>query len=79
MIVVYKNETENSYDNQYSVMRFWQNSFTLWIESEHLFDIQNGPYDDIFVFDNYAVVVDKAKKIVSAVYFDQHRGDLVPR
>ena len=79
VIVVYKNETENAYDNQYSVMRFWQNSFTLWIESEHLFDIQNGPYDDIFVFDNYAVVVDKAKKIVSAVYFDQHRGDLVPR
>jgi hypothetical protein len=57
--------------------RYWQNSFTNWIESEHLFDSIDGPYDDIFVFDNYAVVV-KNNNEINAIYFDGYRGDVVP-
>ena len=73
-----KNETAKATDSQYSVTRYWQNTFSSWIESEHLFDFSNGPYDDVFIFDKYAIVVDSEKKIVSAVYFDQYRGDVVP-
>ena len=57
--------------------RYWQNPFGFWLESEHLFDLSNGPYDDVFVFDNYAIVVDSTKQIISAVYFDEYRGDVV--
>ena len=39
VIVVSKNETDNALKNQYSVTRYWQNSFSFWIESEHLFDL----------------------------------------
>ena len=78
VIVVTKNETAKARDQQFSVMRYWQNTFTDWLESEHLFDLSNGPYDDVFIFDKYAIVVDSVKKIVSAVYFDQYRGDVVP-
>ena len=58
-------------------MRYWQNIYTNWIESEYLFDIMNGPYDDVFVFDKYALVIKDGNK-VNAVYFDQYRGKLVP-
>ena len=37
----------------------------------------NGPYDDIFVFDNYAVVL-KDKKDINAIYLSNFRGDIVP-
>ena len=77
LIVVTKNETANAGPNQLSVTRYWQNVYTNWIESEYLFDVQNGPYDDIFVFDKYAVVI-KDKKLVNAVYFDKFRGGTVP-
>lgn len=77
LIVVAKNETSGAGSNQYSVTRYWQNIYTNWIESEHLFDLVNGPYDDIFVFDNYAIVI-KDKKEVKAVFFDKFRQNLVP-
>ena len=78
IIVVAKNETVRAREQQYSVMRYWQNTFSNWVESEHLFDLSNGPYDDVFIFDKYAIVVDSNKQLVSAVYFDQYRGDVVP-
>ena len=61
----------------YSVWRYWQNIYTNWIESELLFATLNGPYDDIFVFDKYAVVV-KDEATINAIYFDLYRGKLVP-
>ena len=76
--MVAKNETEKAREQQYSVMRYWQNTFSGWVESEHLFDFSNGPYDDVFIFDKYAIVIDEKKQRVSAVYFDQYRKDVVP-
>ena len=78
MIVVSKNTTENALDAQYSVTRYWQNPYNFWLESEYLFDLSNGPYDDFFIFDQYAIVIDSDKKVVSAAYFDEYRGDVVP-
>lgn len=57
--------------------RYWQNVYTNWLEKEHLFDLLNGPYDDIFVFDKYAIVV-KNTNLINVVYFDQFRGQVVP-
>ena len=57
LIVVSKNVTTGAGSNQYSVTRYWQNIYTNWIESEHLFDVTNGPYDDFFVFDDYAITI----------------------
>ena len=39
--------------------------------------MQSGPYDDVFVFDDYAVVI-KNRNVVNAIYFDRFRGGLVP-
>ena len=77
LIVVSKNETSGAGANQLTVTRYWQNVFTNWIESEHLFDLQGGPYDDIFVFDHYAIVL-KNKNLINAVYFEKFRGNVVP-
>ena len=77
MIVMIKNETAGATANQYSVIRYWQNIYTNWIEKQHLFDIKDGPYDDIFVFDKYAVVM-KNKNVISAVYYNDFRGNIVP-
>ena len=77
LIVVAKNETSGAGSNQYSVTRYWQNFQTNWIETEYLFDLVNGPYDDIFVFDNYAIVI-KDQKEVKAVFFDKFRQNTVP-
>lgn len=57
--------------------RYWKNIYTHWIETEYLFDVQNGPYDDIFVFDDYAVVL-KNKRVIYAVYYEQFLGKVVP-
>ena len=78
IIVIAKNETDKAFDAQYSVTRYWKNTFSGNLEGKHLFDLSNGPYDDVFVFDFYAIVVDSSKQVVSAVYFDQYRGDVVP-
>ena len=75
LIVVTKNSTGTA--NQYSFRRYWQNLTTNWIENEYLFDSQNGPYDDIFVFNNYTIVV-KNKKDINVIYCDSFRGKLVP-
>mgnify|MGYP006889601728 CR=1 FL=1 len=56
--------------------RYWQNVMTSWVESEHLFDIVGGPYDDFFVFDEYAVVL-KDQKIINVIFFDQFRGQVL--
>ena len=77
LIVVTRNETANAGPNQLTVTRYWQNVYTNWIESEFLFDVQGGPYDDIFVFDHFAVVI-KNKNIINAVYYDKFRGKVVP-
>ncbi len=77
LIVVTRNETANAGPNQLTVTRYWQNVYTNWVESEFLFDVQGGPYDDIFVFDHFAVVI-KNKNIINAVYYDKFRGKVVP-
>ena len=51
LIVVSKNETAKARPSQYSVTRYWQNTYTNWIESEFLFDLPVGPYNDVFIFD----------------------------
>ena len=38
--------------------------------------MQRGPYRDVFVFDDYAVVL--AETTVNAVFFDSYRGKTVP-
>lgn len=35
-----------------------------------------GPYRDVFVFDDYAIVL---KETVNAVFFDSYRGKIVPK
>jgi len=77
LIVVSKNETSGAGANQLTVTRYWQNIYTNWIESEHIFDLQGGPYDDIYVFDHYAIVL-KNKNLINAVYFEKFRGNVVP-
>ena len=40
-----------------------------------MFDILKGPYRNIYVFDDYAIVLTDT---INAVYFDQYRGKTVP-
>lgn len=61
----------------YTVTRYWKNRFTNWVESEHLFDLLDGPYDDLFVFDSHAIAL-KDSKVIKTVWFDQYRGKAVP-
>lgn len=48
--------------------RYWQNIYTNWIESELIFELVNGPYDDVSIFDKYAITI-KDKNKVNAVYY----------
>ena len=36
----------------------------------------NGPYDDVFIFDKYAITI-KDKNKVNAVYYQQFKGTVV--
>ena len=56
--------------------KYWQNIFTNWIESEYMFDLLNGPYDDIFVFDRYAITM-KNSNLINVVFFEKWIGGLV--
>ena len=56
--------------------RYWQNVYSNWIESELLFEIVNGPYDDVFVFDKYAITI-KDKNKVNAVFYDNFKGAVI--
>ena len=76
LIVVSKNDTTGAGANQYSVTRYWQNIFTNWIESEHLFDVTDGPYDDFFVFDDYAITIKDQNKL-NAVFYTDYVGNVV--
>ena len=38
-----------------------------------MFDLIMGPYEDLFVFDKYAIVLKEGGKTISTVYFDQFR------
>mmetsp|Transcript_8137 Transcript_8137/g.9772 ORF Transcript_8137/g.9772 Transcript_8137/m.9772 type:complete len:125 (+) Transcript_8137:189-563(+) len=77
MIIVTKNETAGaSRGKQYSVTRYWRNPFTKSIEGEYLFDMLKGPYRDVFVFDDYAIVL--KQNTINAVFFDSYRGKTVP-
>ena len=57
--------------------RYWKNTYSHWIESDYLFDLQDGPYDDIFVFDDYALAL-KNSRLIYAVFFDEVRNKVVP-
>ena len=35
-----------------------------------MFDLIMGPYEDLFVFDKYAIVLKEGGKTISTVYFD---------
>ena len=76
VIVVSKSQTSGALSTQYSVTRYWQNLFTNWIESELIFEAVNGPYDEFFVFDKYAITV-KDKNKVNAIYYENFKGAAV--
>ena len=38
----------------------------------------NGPYDDVSIFDKYAITINYKKNIVNAVYYQQFKGTPVP-
>lgn len=57
--------------------RYWRDRFSETLESEYLFDLQDGPYSDIFVFDRYGIAI-KGGNVVKAIYFNQFRGEVVP-
>ena len=59
-----------------SVRRFSRDKFSKSLKSEYLFDVLGGPYNDFFLFDNYAIAI-KDKNVVKAIYFDQFRGGIV--
>lgn len=71
LIVVSKSETATI--EQYSVTRYWQNLYTSWLEKEYLFDIMGGPYEDFFLFDDYAIVL-KNKNKINAIYYKNFKG-----
>ena len=73
VIVVSLNEASDAVSGQYTVTRYWQNIYTNWIESELIFELVKGPYDDVFVFDKYAITI-KDKNKVNAVYYDNFKG-----
>ena len=51
--------------------------YTGWLEKEYLFDILGGPYDDFFLFDDYAIVL-KDKNKIKAIYYKNFKGLSVP-
>ena len=75
LIVVAKKEDATI--EQYSVTRYWQNLYTTWLESEYLFDVIGGPYDDFYLFDDYAIVL-KDKNKIKAIYFKDFKEKTVP-
>ena len=77
LIVVSKNETSGAGNSQYSVTRYWQSTYKNWIESEYLFDLPIGPYNDVFIFDKYAIVM-LNNNLIDIVYYDQFKGREVP-
>ena len=70
--MVSKNDEENALENQYRVHRYWQDSFSNWVESEHLFDLSDGPYDNVFVFDKHAIVT-KNRNVVKIAWFESFK------
>ena len=42
-----------------------------------MFDLLQGPYSDIFVFDRHAITI-KDSNVINAVFFDKYRGETVP-
>ena len=75
LIILTKTKDENR-NEVYRVTRYWQEQHQTsvnWIQTEHMFDLLLGPYQDIFVFDKYAIVLKNESKIISTVYFDQFR------
>ena len=41
-----------------------------------IFELPNGPYDDVFIFDEYAITI-KDKNKVNAVYYNLFKGTVV--
>ena len=76
LIIVTKNETALADSGQYVVTRYWRDPFKKSIESEYMFDTMKGPYRDLFVLDDYAIVLTNT---VNAIYYDQYRGKVVPK
>lgn len=77
VIVVAKSKTSGAAASWYSVTRYWQDISSSWIKSELLFELIDGPYSDVFVFDKYAITI-KNENIVNAVYYSNFRGKFVP-
>ena len=80
IIVIFVNETE-SYTNfkQHSVVRYYQDPETNWIESEYLFDTKAEPrdfYEQVDVFDEYAIAYKENKFTV--ILFRDHMGEVLP-
>ena len=75
LIVMTKEKVENGIQ-VYRVTRYWQEIYKTsvnWIQTEHMFDLLMGPYEDLFVFDKYSIVLKEGGKIISTVYFDQFK------
>ena len=60
-----------------TVVRYWQNQLTGSIQSEVVCELINGPYDDLWVFDHYAVTI-KNQNEVEVIYYEEFRGGQVP-
>ena len=75
--LVVVSRAEKSKAEQYSVTRYWQDLYSGWLQKEYLFDVTNGPYDDFFLFDGYAIVM-KDKNKIYAIYYNNWKKKAVP-
>ena len=78
VIVAIKSWQDNAGPEQLSVLRYYQDVVNRSIEYEYLFDLVRGPYDDIFLFDDFLITL-SSSNLLEVVYFKEHIGATVPR
>ena len=75
IFIVYKNTTDNEYDNQYSVWRYIKDPATEYLDEAHVLEFRtNGDINDMYLFDDYAIVITD-EHTVSAIYIKDRDGE----
>ena len=80
LIVMTRDSSGDENNAIYKVFRYWQEVHKTsvdWIQQKHIFSLKTGPYEDLFVFDEFAIVLKNEGKLISAIYFDMNREDKI--
>jgi hypothetical protein len=74
LFVVYKNTTDNKYDNQYSIWMYRKDPASGWIDEQHITEFRvDGEINDVYLFEDYILLITDEES-VSAV-FTKSRDD----